>query len=111
MLSPELKEYIDWQDDKLKALHGYSHDQRTRLLARTVKLAEESGELAEAALAWCSFQRSEKLEGKAMKLPDEIADVIIVALLIAKTADVDVDAALRDKIAVIRERFADKQPA
>jgi len=109
MLSKELKDYIDWQDGKLRSLHGNYSDEHKRAMARTVKLTEESGELAEAVLAWCSFQRSEKLENKAMKLPDEIADVIITTLLIAKTTGVDVDQALRDKIAVLKERFKEVQ--
>jgi len=111
MLSKELLEYIDWQDEHLRSLHGNYSDEQKRALARTVKLQEESGELAEAVLAWCSFQRSEKMENKAMKMPNEIADVIITTLLIAKTTGIDVNEALREKIAVIKERFKDKQPA
>lgn len=109
MLDKELIDYIDWQDGKLRSMHGNYDDKHKRALARTVKLGEESGELAEAVLAWCSFQRNEKMKKKAMNLSDEIADVIITALLIAKTTGIDSERALCEKIAIIKERFKEKQ--
>ncbi|MFW5746367.1 MAG: MazG nucleotide pyrophosphohydrolase domain-containing protein [Nanoarchaeota archaeon] len=75
-----------------------------QLLARTVKLSEEVGELSDAVLKNLALQRSEKLQRTSDELSSECADVIICAMLIAQAAGVDVSDALQKKIAHIQAR-------
>lgn len=69
------------------------------LLYLTAKLTEETGELAEAILLHIGIgQRKEKQEKyKKEDLEGEIADVIIVASMIAQVADVDIQKVLEFK--------------
>ena len=79
---------------------------KERLYARMIKLSEEVGELADEVLSSQSDQRREKLDRKEKDaLPDEIADVIITTLMLARSLDVDVERALKRKIDKIRERM------
>lgn len=104
----EFTRFIAVEDQRLLAHYGYV-DTEKRILARTVKLTEEVGELCEEVLSHCAFQRREKLEGKDKdNLPGEFADVVIVAFLLAKTMDVDMVQALSDKMEKIKTRHYDK---
>jgi NTP pyrophosphatase (non-canonical NTP hydrolase) len=61
--------------------------------------------LCDSVLTYDSLQRSEKLDDFAERdIEDEFADVIITALLLADTIDVDIEVALENKIEVIEER-------
>jgi len=69
------------------------------------KLMEESGEMAEAALASLGFQRPHKIDNfKKEDLEDEIADVILQAFIIADTVDADILTSLKRKITKAIER-------
>ena len=72
-----------------------------RLLSQVVKLNEEVGELCEAALHENNEQRVEKTD---IDLGSEVADVIICALMIAKTKDISIWAEIDKKIAKIKRR-------
>ena len=75
-------------------------------MARTVKLTEELGELCNEVLAFNGDQRKEKLDKyDKNNLPNEFADVIITTLLLAKTMNVDIQEALKQKIKSINERY------
>ncbi len=74
-----------------------------RLLSRSVKLSEEVGEVSEAVLSLLGHQRTEK---EATDLGNEIADVIISALVLAKTSDIDVWAEVEKKLTVVKERYS-----
>lgn len=99
----EFKKFIKIFDEKLK---DASYDKEKRILARTVKLSEELGELADNVLSFNADQRKEKLDGyDANNLPEEFADVIITALLLAESMNVDVERGIETKIEKIKKRY------
>ena len=71
---------------------------------RMVKTTEEVGELSDAVLDYFGRQRSDK-EHNADNLALEIADVIIAVSILAKAFNVNVEEALRIKIAKIQKRI------
>ncbi len=86
--------------------HRNNNDNKTEILARTVKLSEEVGELSEAVLTFIGDQRKEKLDKfKKEHLESEIADVIITATMIAMSTDVDIDRAIKNKLDKINNRL------
>ena len=102
----ELLEFIDAQDKRItEAFSGKLSTRQETVLARTVKLTEELGELCEEVLSFNGYQRQEKLDAYDKKnLSHEFADVIITTLLLAKSMDVDIRSALAEKIKKINER-------
>lgn len=101
----EFQKFIDDQDAFFRSL-GKSSTERDRILARAVKLSEEVGELSGAVLGFLGLQRRSKLNCKDLEsVENEIADVVIVAFLIAKSMDIDVNAALSRKIKKIKEKY------
>jgi len=104
----EFKELIEFIDQEDKRLNKYYHDHTDKdkhILARTVKLNEEVGELCNEVLSHTHFQRKQKLDAcNKENLPDEFADVILTTLLLARSMDVDVEEALTEKIKKIKAR-------
>ena len=102
----ELLRFIEIEDERIKKYYGSYSDQEKRILARTVKLTEELGELCDEVLAHHSFQRKQKLENHDEEnLSEEFTDVIITALLLAKAMDVDIEKALEKKVEKINKRY------
>ena len=102
----DLLKFIETEDKRLKKYYGGYTDREKRILARTVKLSEELGELCSAVLAFNSMQRKEKLDGyDAENLSEEFADVLITVLLLAKAIDIDIEKALDKKINKINGRY------
>lgn len=103
----KLLQFIEAQDKRLIKYFGSSADQEKRILARTVKLTEELGELCNEVLAYNGDQRKEKLiDHDKDNLPGEFADVIITTLLLAKSMDIDIERALENKVKIVEKRFA-----
>lgn len=101
----ELLKFIEIEDKRLKERLG-NYTKIERILARNVKLAEELGELSNDVLAEIGDLRKEKMEKyNRNNLSNEIADVIIVTLLLAKSLDVDIKKALEEKIKKIHKRY------
>ena len=103
----ELLEFIDLENQRLieRVRKNYS-TQQERILARTVKLTEELGELCNEVLAFNGDQRKEKLDNHGKNnLSDEFADVVITTLLLAKSMNIDIKEALINKIKKINERY------
>ncbi|MFA5163082.1 MAG: MazG nucleotide pyrophosphohydrolase domain-containing protein [Patescibacteria group bacterium] len=101
----DLKEFIKEEDKRLRERYGNYIDDEKRILARTVKITEELGELCDEVLSFSSLQRQDKLDKHDRNnLSDEFADVIITTLLLADTMEVDIEQALEDKIKKIRLR-------
>ena len=71
---------------------------------RMVKTTEEIGELSDAVLDYFGRQRADK-NHNADNLALEVADVIIAVSILAKTFDIDVEQALRTKMAKINKRI------
>lgn len=103
----QLLEFITLEDKRLIERFGKnSSTQQERILARTVKLTEELGELCNEVLASNNDQRQEKLDKHDKdNLPIEFADVIITTLLLAKSMNVDIKEALIKKIEKINKRY------
>ena len=102
----ELLQFIDTEDERI-IKHFGSPTKNERILSRTVKLTEELGELCNEVLAYNGDQRKDKLLNHDKdNLPNEFADVIIVTLLLAKTMDVDIKEALKNKIEKINKRYS-----
>jgi NTP pyrophosphatase (non-canonical NTP hydrolase) len=99
----EIKKFIDKEHLRLLKLSSSSEDADKRSLSRCVKLTEEVGELSEAVLHTMKDQRKEKLTDEK-NVAHEIADVMIVGMLIAKNMDIDVFGALEEKINIIKNR-------
>lgn len=85
--------------DRLEAISGAYAD--TYSIDRSgdwfiLKVQEEMGEMTQAWLARTGRSRRAEDDGTT-QLPSEIADVLCQLLLFARTAGVDLDAAVRDK--------------
>jgi len=75
------------------------------ILARTVKLNEEVGELCNDILSILKLQRKAKLERfDRRNIYQEFADVLITLIQLATAANVDIDRAVSDKLRTIDER-------
>jgi len=102
----ELLEFIDLENQDSLKIGKNSPTQKERILARTVKLTEELGELCNEILAFNGDQRQEKLDKHDKNnLPNEFADVIITTLLLAKSMNVDIKESLIKKIEKINKRY------
>jgi NTP pyrophosphatase (non-canonical NTP hydrolase) len=100
-----LLRFIETEDEKLKKRYSRYVNEEEVILARTVKLGEEFGELCEEVLAYNLLQRKQKLDNcDKENLPEEFADVIITTLLLAKTMNVDVEKALEEKMQKLNHR-------
>ncbi|MCR4326581.1 MAG: MazG-like family protein [Candidatus Roizmanbacteria bacterium] len=76
------------------------------ILAKTVKLSEEVGELANDILATMSLQRKSKLEAfDKQNLYEEFADVVIACFALGIAMRVDMDRALRQKLDKILTKY------
>jgi len=101
----DLKKFIKIEDQRLIERFGYK-DEDKRILARTVKITEELGELCDEVLSHSSLQRKEKLDVHDKdNLPGEFADVILTTLLLAETMKVDIEEALEKKIEKVNKRY------
>ena len=84
--------------------YGQNSTDKEIVLARTVKLSEEVGELCNEVLASQGDQRREKLNSYTKEgLEDEFADVILTALVLAEFMKVDIKKALRNKLRKIKK--------
>lgn len=102
----DLLKFIDLEDRRLRNRFGNYSDEEKRILARTVKLSEETGELCSEILSYNSLQRQEKMNNhSAENLANELADVIITTLLLAKATNTDIKEALKNKINKINDRY------
>ena len=102
----ELLKFVEIEDERLKKYYGGYSNQEKRILARTVKLTEELGELCNEVLAHNSLQRKQKLDNHDKEnLLEEFADVIITALLLAKAMNVDIEKAFEKKIKKVNKRY------
>lgn len=102
----DLQKFITKEDQRLREYYGNQEDKEKYILARTVKLTEELGELCDEVLSYTSTQRKDKLdEHDANNLSDEFADVVITTLLLAEIMNIDIEKALKQKIEKIDKRY------
>lgn len=76
------------------------------ILAKTVKLTEEVGELANDILATMSLQRKSKLDAfDKRNLYEEFADIVIAVIALANVMDVNMDRAVQEKLKKILTHY------
>lgn len=102
------KELIDFLEEAAANLSDFKDEvtERERHFIRAAKLAEEVGELNSQILI--KHKQARQVKNDAYKdddLHEELADVLITTLLLAKSLDIDVNAALRKRVDRLRERF------
>lgn len=102
ILSEKFKQFIEVQNAFW--VNKSSKTAKEEILARGVKLSEETGEVCDAILGALDDQRKDKQGQKHSDIGQELADVIIVCGMIAKTANIDLDAKLSEKMKKIEER-------
>lgn len=101
----ELLKFIEIENGRLKKRY-LNLDKEKMILAQTVKINEELGELCNEILKHCSLQRKEKLDNMDKKdIEEEFSDVVITTLLLAKSMDIDIENALKEKMSKINKRY------
>lgn len=81
-------------------------DKDHRVFARTMKIVEELGELADEILTSMNLQRNSKIQKfSKQNIEDEFADVLGSLILLGIELDIDVKAVMQRKIDFTRERF------
>lgn len=89
-----------------RLLEGYDlEDKRVRILARTAKISEEVGELANELLADLELQRKDKLKDfKSENISKELVDVLFTAFILGITLDIDIEKAIKERLNDINNR-------
>ena len=101
----QLRKFIKNEAKRIKEYYGHLEKQNL-ILASTVKLTEELGELCQEILAHQSIQRKEKLSKyNKDNLAEEFADVIITPMILAEWMGIDIEAALEKKMKIITKRY------
>lgn len=81
-------------------------DRDHRVFARTMKMVEELGELADEILTSMNLQRNSKIAKFSREnVEDEFADVLASLLLLGNELEIDVEAVMKRKIQFTKERF------
>lgn len=93
----ELLQFIEFENDRLNKHFRNGRSEEEWFSLELVKLMEEVGELCNEFLRSKGVQRKEKTNG-IDNLPDELADVIIGAFLLANTKKIDIEKSLEEGI-------------
>lgn len=81
------------------------HDHR--VFARTMKIVEELGELADEILSSMNLQRNSKIaKFSHTNIEEEFADVFGSLLLLAIELDIDIEEVVKKKIAFTKQRLS-----
>ena len=81
-----------------------NHEQR--VLARTLKMMEELGELSDAILSSMQLQRATKVsQFDSVQLEDEFADVFGCVLLLGVELNINIEKVIKRKISFTQERL------
>lgn len=105
MTLQEFQSFIDEQDALFKTIKTTDQNEKERIFSRTIKVAEEFGELCSEVLASVGDQRKDKLNiHTTQTIRDEFADVLITTFLLAKSMDIDIMESLDHKIQKIRTK-------
>ena len=101
-----LQERVSNLEDKTKTKYVVESPKEREILAKTVKLNEEVGELCNDILGILKLQRKSKLDKfDKRNIYQEFADVIIVTTQLALAAGVDLERAINDKLKLIEGRY------
>jgi NTP pyrophosphatase (non-canonical NTP hydrolase) len=86
--------------------HWALKNKEQRIFARTMKVVEELGELADEILTGMNLQRRSKIARFSEEnVKDELADVLASVVLLAIELEIDLDKVMKKKISYTRERF------
>jgi len=86
--------------------HWPLKDKNQRVFARTMKIVEELGELADEILTSMNLQRKSKIAKFSHEnVQDEFADVLASLILLAIELDIDIEAVIQKKINFTKKRF------
>ncbi|OIP74166.1 MAG: hypothetical protein AUK08_02870 [Candidatus Pacebacteria bacterium CG2_30_36_39] len=81
-------------------------DKNQQIFARTMKVVEELGELADEILTSMNLARDTKIAAFSREnMEDEFADVLGSLILLANELDIDVEQVMRKKLKFTRDRF------
>ncbi len=109
MFPDDFEKFINETHDALMVKHPHK-DVRLHALGRTVKLAEEMGELASEVLSSLELQRKSKLsKAKRVHLENEWADTFFSLVLLAITLDIPTRTAIERRISKISSRIKGKK--
>ena len=87
-------------------IHWPLKDKNQRIFARTMKIVEELGELADEILTSMNLQRKSKIAKFSHEnVQDEFADVLASLILLAIELDIDIEAVIQKKINFTKKRF------
>lgn len=101
-----LQTVIQEHAEKSPTAYSLKTKEEQEILAKTVKLNEEVGELCNDILSVLKMQRKSKLEKfDKRNFYEEFADVIITAIQLASVAGVDIERAVNDKLKKIEEKY------
>lgn len=100
----ELQTYCDEFIKKLEKHYGLESDKEKDRWAYALKLGEEVGELFDVILKLKGYQRDIKLNGNNTELEDELADVLLTTIILARSFKIDVDKILQSKMDKINSR-------
>jgi len=102
----EIEERVKEITNKTAPDYTIESKQDQEILAKTVKLSEEVGELCNDVLGILKLQRQSKLDNfDKDNIYQEFADVIISLMSLASTAGVDLERAIKDKLGKIEKRI------
>ncbi len=106
----KLQKQIEQNIDKVNTTLKLNTPEENSILAHTVKLNEEVGELCNDILAILKLQRKAKLKRFERKnMHEEFADVLIALMQLAALAQVDIEDAVVEKLKKIEKRFQEEK--
>jgi len=102
----ELSDFVDWTLNKWRYSTTSEWTEKERFFGQSLKISEEVWELSEQVLWKFGWQRLKKMDKISdEKLENEIADVIIATMRLARMMDLDVNELLKNKIEILKKRF------
>jgi len=81
-------------------------DKNQQIFARTMKIVEELGELADEILTSMNLARDTKIANFSREnMEDEFADVLASLILLSNELDIDVEKVIKKKLKFTKDRF------
>jgi len=100
----EIKKFIEWEISRLDK--EYKGSEKEHIFWANLKIAEETGELTEQVLTLLGFSRKVKIDKFDIEnLKMELADVILVTMILAKRLNIDIEECLKKKIDIVSKRI------
>ena len=94
----EIKEIMKFAEESQEKISKYYSKSKEELIPyHALKIGEELGELLEQVLAHQNIQRKDKAIDKK-QIGEEVADVLLATLILAKSLNLDVESEIKRKI-------------